>query len=97
MENITAEGIRAIMEQARKKPSQRDIYKKIISKAIISAAKNGQGDVFVETNGELSQADRNYITDTLVRNGLKVKWHDIGDYDDEKIHVMWEERFYGKQ
>lgn len=96
MENINVDSIRAIMKDARKKPSTREIYKKIISKAIISAAKNGRGEVFVETNGELSQADRNYFTDTLVKNGLKVKWHDIGDYDDEKIHIMWEERFYGK-
>ena len=90
MENLNIDKVRGIMEESRRKPSSLEVYKKIIKNAIITAAKNGQGDVFVETNAELNKEERKIISEILTNNGLRIKWHNINDDDDEKIHIMWE-------
>ena len=96
MEKLDLNTVRSIMEEARKTPSTLENYKNSIKKAILSSAKNGHGDVFVETNAEMSTDERKEISKSLTDNGFKIKWHDIGDCDDEKIHIMWEEKFYEK-
>ena len=96
MEKLDLNTVRSIMEEARKTPSTLEKYKNIIKKAIMSSAKNGRGDVFVETNAEMSAVERKEISKSLLDNGFKIKWHNVGDYDDEKIHIMWEARFYEK-
>ncbi len=64
------------------------VYGKI-QKAIIQAAKNGCGQVSVETGG-LERTARKEITRSLIDLGFRVKWHDINDYDDERIIITWE-------
>lgn len=91
---ISASEARSIMDEARKMPSMFELYKKKIATAITDACKHSQGDVKVETNGELTAKERNMINELLAAKNFKVKWHDIGDYDDEYVHIMWEEKFY---
>ena len=64
------------------------VYGKI-QKAILQASKSGCGYTYVETGG-LDSNVRKEITKALANLGYRVKWHDINDYDDERIKIVWE-------
>lgn len=87
---LSAENARISMNLARKPKTHLDKVIEQISKAIKVASRNGAGFVTIETNC-LSNESRTYLNNLLKSLGYRFKWHDIGDYDDEKIRIMWED------
>lgn len=79
----------SIMQKSRTPKTIFDKMNTKIQKAIVQAAKNGCGRVSVETGG-LERTVRKEITRSLIDLGFRVKWHDINDYDDERVIITWE-------
>jgi hypothetical protein len=87
---MNAKSARMAMELARRPKTHFDKILETTKKAIKCAANNGCGFVVVETGG-LEYCERKQLNTILTELGYRFKWHNTGDYDDEKIRIMWEE------
>ena len=84
--------IKSITREARRVKSNIEKIAIQIQKEIDRAAKGGRDDTIVRTGDFcLTPGERETITFDLEAAGYRVKWKHCDSWEDERVHIWWEE------